>query len=197
MCHWFSPDTPNRVSSFGGLQHFRKSGKPAEAGDATRCLDCAYETQCPYSAKKSEFFFCSPIYPLAGPPHHRGTEHSSVYLDRVATGRIGWPVRPLVDGIPDIENVTDALAHGPYGKCVYENDNDVCDNQVRTTTGSPTATVPYYNYTLTAPADYRNKKGRQHPICNGRDRLFHDGRLHLVGMRATDPPAFYYGRDCR
>jgi len=46
MCHWFFPDTPVRVSSFGGLQHFRKSGKPAEAGDATRCLDCAYETQC-------------------------------------------------------------------------------------------------------------------------------------------------------
>ena len=55
MCHWFSPDTPVRVSSFGGLQHFRKSGKPAMAGDATRCLDCAYEAQCPYSAKKSEF----------------------------------------------------------------------------------------------------------------------------------------------
>lgn len=54
LCHWFSPDTPVRVSSFGGLQHFRKSGKPTEAGDATRCLDCAYERQCPYSAKKSE-----------------------------------------------------------------------------------------------------------------------------------------------
>lgn len=48
-------------------------------------------------------------------------------------GRIGWPVRPLVDGIPDIENVTEALVHGPYGKCVYESDNDVCDNQVCTT----------------------------------------------------------------
>ncbi len=54
MCHWLFPDTPVRVSSFGGLQHFRKSGKPLEAGDATRCLDCAYERQCPYSAKKGE-----------------------------------------------------------------------------------------------------------------------------------------------
>jgi predicted dehydrogenase len=105
VCHWFSPDTPVRVSSFGGLQHFRKSGKPLEAGDATRCLDCAYERQCPYSAKK-------------------------IYLDRVALGHTGWPVRPLVDGIPDIENVTDVLVHGPYGRCVYESDNDVCDNQV-------------------------------------------------------------------
>jgi hypothetical protein len=58
------------------------------------------------------------------------TNFRSVYLDRVASGYTSWPVRPLVDGIPDIENVTEALAHGPYGKCVYESDNDVCDNQV-------------------------------------------------------------------
>jgi len=105
MCHWFTPDTPDRVSSFGGLQHFRRSGKPLEAGNATHCLDCAYESQCPYSAKK-------------------------IYLDRVSRGFTRWPVSPLVDGIPDIENVSDALVNGPYGKCVYESDNDVCDNQV-------------------------------------------------------------------
>ena len=54
MCHWFSPDTPIHVSSFGGLKHFRKSGKPTLAGDATHCSDCAYETLCPYSAKRGE-----------------------------------------------------------------------------------------------------------------------------------------------
>ena len=60
----------------------------------------------------------------------RSTEHMLVYLDKVAAGRLGWPVSPLVDGIPDIENVTDAIQNGPYGKCVYECDNDVCDHQV-------------------------------------------------------------------
>ncbi|KAI0254923.1 hypothetical protein BJV78DRAFT_1120414 [Lactifluus subvellereus] len=118
LCHWFSPDTPVRVSSFGGLQHFRKSNKPADAGDATRCLDCTYERQCPYSAKK-------------------------VYLDRVALGYTDWPVAPLVDGIPDIENVTDALTNGPYGKCVYEGDNDVCDNQVVNIQYASGATVSF------------------------------------------------------
>lgn len=118
LCHWLSPDTPVHVSSFGGLQHFRKPNKPAEAGDATRCLDCNYEAQCPYSAKK-------------------------IYLDRVASGCTDWPVSPLVDGVPDIENVTKAIQDGPYGKCVYECDNDVCDHQVVNIQYASGATVSF------------------------------------------------------
>lgn len=41
-----------------------------------------------------------------------------------------WPVSTIVDGIPDIENVTQALNNTAYGKCVYESNNDVCDNQI-------------------------------------------------------------------
>ncbi|KAJ7283791.1 hypothetical protein C8J57DRAFT_1121543 [Mycena rebaudengoi] len=105
LCYWFSPSTPARVSSFGSLQHFRKSAKPAEAGTATRCLECPMEKDCAYSAKK-------------------------IYLDPVSRGSTGWPISPLVDGLPDIENVTHALRSGPYGQCVYEAPNDVCDHQV-------------------------------------------------------------------
>ncbi|KAJ7699937.1 streptomycin biosynthesis protein StrI [Mycena rosella] len=105
LCFWLSPSMPSRVSSFGSLQHFRKSSKPVEAGSATRCLDCPMEKDCAYSAKK-------------------------IYLDPVSRGKTGWPVSPLVDGLPDIENVTRALRDGPYGQCVYESPNDVCDQQV-------------------------------------------------------------------
>ena len=55
----------------------------------------------------------------------------AVYLEPVQQGKLGWPADVLVDGIPDIESITDALKTGPYGRCVYECDNDVCDNQVR------------------------------------------------------------------
>ncbi|KAF9008907.1 hypothetical protein BDQ17DRAFT_1388604 [Cyathus striatus] len=105
LCHWLAPATPTRVSSFGSLKHFCKAAKPKAAGDATRCLDCCIEAECPYSAKK-------------------------IYLEPVSNGKVGWPAETLVDGVPDIENIAEALMNGPYGKCVYESTNDVCDHQV-------------------------------------------------------------------
>jgi len=92
------------VSSFGSLKHFKKSEKPAAAGAALRCLHCDYEPQCPYSAKK-------------------------IYLGRLEQGHHGWPVNVLVPE-PTVESVTQALEEGPYGRCVYECDNDVVDHQV-------------------------------------------------------------------
>jgi predicted dehydrogenase len=92
------------LSSFGSLVHFRKEEKPAGAGSATRCLDCSFEPQCAYSAKK-------------------------IYLGRLALGQTGWPLTVLTPE-PTFESITAALQTGPYGRCVYECDNNVVDNQV-------------------------------------------------------------------
>ena len=91
-----------RAQSFGSLYHFRPEQRPDGAGD--RCLDCAIEPTCPYSAKR-------------------------IYLDRVAEGRTGWPVDVLTTDVT-VEGVTEALRGGPYGCCVYACDNDVVDHQV-------------------------------------------------------------------
>ncbi|BCJ74768.1 oxidoreductase [Catellatospora sp. IY07-71] len=91
-----------RVSSFGGLRHFRPEHRPDGAAD--RCLDCAVEPGCPYSAPR-------------------------LYRDRLARGHHGWPLS-VVTPVFTEEALTAALREGPYGRCVYACDNDVVDHQV-------------------------------------------------------------------
>ena len=96
---------PARVSSFGSLSHFRASERPALAAD--RCLDCPLETVCPYSAKRL-YLDC-----LADPEQHF------------------WPLGAVTEE-PTEAAVLEALRTGPYGRCVYDSDNDVVDHQVVT-----------------------------------------------------------------
>jgi len=101
--HWIMGRHCIKTQSFGGLYHFRRENKPAGAG--SRCLECAVESECAYSAKK-------------------------IYLDSARAGNTGWPVSIIVPGPVTEEGVIAALTDGPYGRCVYECDNDVNDNQV-------------------------------------------------------------------
>jgi predicted dehydrogenase len=131
------------ISSFGSLRHFRRSEKPAAAGDALRCLDCAYEPDCPYSAPR-------------------------IYLSRLAAGNDGWPVCVLTPE-PTVETVMEALRVGPYGRCVYECDNDVVDNQVVNMLfeGGETAV-----FTMTA---FNKNDHRKTRIFGTRGELYGDG----------------------
>jgi predicted dehydrogenase len=89
------------VASFGTLTHFRAAEAPEGAG--TRCLDCAIEADCPYSARR-------------------------IYLERFAEGD-GWPISVITED-PSPAGRLQALRSGPYGRCVYGSDNDVADHQV-------------------------------------------------------------------
>jgi predicted dehydrogenase len=102
-----------RVSSFGGLAHFRPAEKPAGAGD--RCLDCAVEPDCPYSAVR-------------------------LYLNQ--PDLTDWPVSALTP-VPTVEAVRAALRTGPYGECVYNGQNDVVDHQVVSLELTDGATVSF------------------------------------------------------
>ncbi|MFD3548774.1 Gfo/Idh/MocA family protein [Streptomyces sp. NPDC058655] len=118
---------PRRVSSFGRLSHFRPEHRPPGAAD--RCLDCAVEAGCPYSATRE-------------------------YGDRLAGGRHGWPLRVVIDEFTP-EALEGALRDGPYGRCVYACDNDVVDHQVVAMEFDSGATA---TFTMTAFTEHTDRR---------------------------------------
>ncbi|KAJ5960346.1 Oxidoreductase N-terminal [Penicillium vulpinum] len=127
------PHFPRSISSAGMMTQFRQKRKPVSAGNATNCLSCPAERDCTYSAVK-------------------------IYNDRhLATGHTAWPIDVVCPDIEDVFRVqgskaaeslllshlaedydrdtvsdSDIAARPWYGRCVYEADNDVCDDQVVT-----------------------------------------------------------------
>ncbi|GAA2353928.1 Gfo/Idh/MocA family oxidoreductase [Dactylosporangium salmoneum] len=154
-----------RVSSFGGLAHFRADQRPE--GAAERCLDCGIEPTCPYSAPRLY------LGVLAG-------------LD--PADRAPWPasvLTPLADPVALVE----ALRYGPYGRCVYACDNDVVDHQVVSMELADGATV---SLTMTAFAPAEQRKTRlfgTHGYIDG------DGaRLRVVDFRTGEDDVIDLGR---
>lgn len=72
----------------------------APAESSDRCLTCKAAKDCRFDAKKA-------YLPVAG----------------------SWPATVLTQDQSE-EGILKALKEGPYGRCVYRCDNDVCDNQV-------------------------------------------------------------------
>ncbi len=128
-----------RVSSFGALNHFRRESQPAGAAD--RCLDCAVEPACPYSAKR-------------------------IYLDMVRSGRTSWPISVLTDDVTEA-GVTTALREGPYGRCVYACDNDVVDHQVVAMEFRGGATATFTMTAFTPSGDRRTQIFGTHGYLDG------------------------------
>ncbi|MCY1137264.1 Gfo/Idh/MocA family oxidoreductase [Actinoplanes sp. Pm04-4] len=138
---------PASVASFGGLAHFRPEKRPAGAGE--RCVDCAAEPSCPYSAVR-------------------------LYRRCLAEGS-RWPLSAVTDERTD-DALMLALREGPYGRCVYDCDNDVVDHQVVAMQypGGKTAT-----FTMTA---FTPMQGRQTRMFGRHGSIEGDGRT----LRVTD-----------
>jgi predicted dehydrogenase len=135
--------TPSKVSSFGSLTHFRASERPPQA--TARCLDCPVETSCPYSAKRLYFDA------LADPDQHF------------------WPLGAITDEFTE-DAVTEALRTGPYGRCVYDRDNDVVDHQVVNMEFADGATCSFTMSAFT-PMEHRHTR-----LMGTRGYLDGDGR---------------------
>lgn len=98
---WLVGSRLKSVSSYGDLRYFKEENAPA--GSPSRCTDgCPVSSTCPYYAP-------------------------ALYLSD--DGK--WPTAITSLGAgDDMEMRKKALEEGPYGKCVFHNDNDVVDHQV-------------------------------------------------------------------
>ena len=101
LLQWLIGKKCTKVQSFGSLQYFKKENKPE--GAPAYCLDgCPHADQCFYEPFR---FYVE--------------NKKNVWRDTVAD-KVG-----ATD-----EEVLAALKHGPYGRCVYQCDNNVVDRQV-------------------------------------------------------------------
>lgn len=97
---WLADSHCTKISSFGSLKYFKKENAPEDAPEY--CLDgCRHRDTCPYYA---------PRFYLEHPSG--GDLYRAVSLD---TSR---------------EALIKALEKGPYGRCVFQCDNNVVDHQV-------------------------------------------------------------------
>lgn len=96
---WLTGAHCRSLSSFGSLRWFRAENAPAGAG--RRCLDCAIESACPFSARD--------LY----------------YVRRDWVANFDVPEGKTLD-----ETILEELRTGMYGRCVYHCDNDVVDHQL-------------------------------------------------------------------
>lgn len=131
------------LSSFGSLKHFCAEERPE--GAASRCLNCPIESTCPYSAKR-------------------------IYLEALRRGHTGWPLNVLTPE-PTQESILTALQEGPYGRCVYDSDNDVVDHQVVTMDFQGRRTA---SFTMMAFTEMRHRETR---IFGTRGELYGDGSV--------------------
>jgi predicted dehydrogenase len=105
LLQYYAGSKCTSISSVGDLAFFKEENAPA--GAAMRCVDCAAEKDCPYSAKK-------------------------IYLDRWEEKGCPidcWPYNILTGSPLSREKIEKAVAEGPYGRCVFHCDNNVVDHQ--------------------------------------------------------------------
>lgn len=100
ILQWLVGERVRAITCHGALSYFRAENAPS--GATFRCVDCPHQHDCLYSATR-------------------------FYLDE----RPEWPYDVVLGGAPESREARrQAIATGPYGHCVWLNDNDVCDSQV-------------------------------------------------------------------
>ncbi|KAL2795103.1 hypothetical protein BJX66DRAFT_176123 [Aspergillus keveii] len=162
-------ETLRTIFSSGHLTQFQRGRKPPAAGAATNCLSCPIEKDCIYSAMR-------------------------IYRDQhLAKGKRGWPVKIVCPDIEDFYSTGPAAADGHlldclredydsssftpetvasrpwYGRCVWECDNNVCDDQVVTLT---------WNGNTLSSGSVRGRTATFHMVAHTEEKTDRRGRIY-------------------
>lgn len=190
------PHLPATVSSTSSLNQFKRSRKPAAAGEATNCMKCPLgDDGCKYSAKN--------VY-------------LGSTLNGLGCGNVGWPVSVVV---PDIEDYatpsekSDAVARALaedydastmsasevsarnwFGRCVFESDNNVCDDQFVTITWPDTPSKPAKSATFHMVAQTKKICQRFSHIYGESGELYADSQKIVIEDFETGETKTFYPR---
>ena len=124
----------------------------APRGSAPRCLDCPAAKGCRYDARKC-------YLPIAG----------------------SWPATVLSLDQTE-EGLTAAIADGPYGRCVYRCDNDVCDHQIVNIQFKSGVTAAFSLSAFTSRISRTIKVMCEHGEIRGSD---HENRIEIIPFAST------------
>ncbi len=106
LIYWFADALPKTVDSIGDLYYFKKDNAPE--GATEYCMQgCKCKNECPYDAEA--FYITDNVF-------------KAKFIKYMPTTVFGSLVRSK-------KKKREILKNGQYGKCVFLNDNDVCDHQ--------------------------------------------------------------------
>ncbi|MBQ7830784.1 MAG: Gfo/Idh/MocA family oxidoreductase [Clostridia bacterium] len=105
LLQFYAKSKCKSISSVGDLVYFKAENKPANA--AKRCIDCPLIESCEYSCKKR----------YIDAWHYQGCP-----VDQ-------WPFSVFTSAPITEEKLYQAMKEGPYGKCVFDCDNNVVDHE--------------------------------------------------------------------
>ncbi|PNS17213.1 hypothetical protein CAC42_7267 [Sphaceloma murrayae] len=128
------PHLPSYLSSTGSLTHFRRHRKPKTAGSATNCLSCPIEETCMYSAPKIYYQNQLALEELEWPVNIVNPEIETCYTTQGPEAAKKLLYQSLSEDYDKDTPESKRLSRSWFGRCVWESDNDVCDDQFVTIT---------------------------------------------------------------
>lgn len=144
LIQWLVGSRPEKIGSFGSLSHYRPERAPE--GATARCTDgCPVEANCPFSAIDI-YVRLRPLLHMVQMSDRRSLAGLAALLERYPAQMAwasrfipplrqfvnysGWPVRVMTsDFSPEGRYRALTDPENPYGRCVYQCDNDVVDHQ--------------------------------------------------------------------